>query len=167
MVFAPLLPIRYRLPFMLPSSRQALINFGDTLVCTDTSFIAYQWYANTTLIPGATYPVLIVTQDGNYNIQVTDKNGCKSFAVGINVTLTGLLLPHFHQELMILLFPLIQIHAPAGLLFILRACRERRFPIINMLWAEVPLSPVLLLLKGDDTAIDISKLLIQVFILFR
>lgn len=58
---------------------------SDTLrVSTDTSYVSYQWYYNSTLIPGATDSVLVITQSGNYNVSVKDAFGC-TIAVGINV----------------------------------------------------------------------------------
>jgi PKD repeat protein len=59
----------------------------DTLYCsTDPSYTAYQWYSDSTLVSGATGAFLVITNGGNYNVQVTDENGCK-VAVGINIVL--------------------------------------------------------------------------------
>ena len=55
----------------------------DTLFCsTDPSYTSYQWYDNATLIPGATDTFLVVTHGGNYNVGISNKNGC-NISVGI------------------------------------------------------------------------------------
>ena len=59
----------------------------DTLFCsTDSTYTSYQWYDNTVLIPGATDTTLLISHSGNYNIGVSNKNGCK-ISVGINIVL--------------------------------------------------------------------------------
>ncbi len=58
---------------------------GDTLFCTtDPTYSSYQWYYYNSPIPGATDTFLLVSFNGNYNVKVTNENGC-SVAVGINV----------------------------------------------------------------------------------
>jgi hypothetical protein len=60
---------------------------NDTLVCsTNQGYISYQWYFNNSPIGGATDTFLVITQSGNYNVQVTNSVGCKT-AVGINVVI--------------------------------------------------------------------------------
>lgn len=55
----------------------------DTLKCSyDPSYQTYQWYQNSTQIPGATESYYIATSSGNYNVSVTNEFGC-STAVGI------------------------------------------------------------------------------------
>src|SRR4029077_12678464 len=64
-----------------------ITQIGTTLYCsTDSSYTSYQWFDSTALIPGATDNFLSITHGGNYNVQVTNKNGCK-IAVGINIVL--------------------------------------------------------------------------------
>ncbi len=59
----------------------------DTLYfSTDPTNTSYQWYDNTTLIPGATDTLLIVTHGGNYNVAVHNEFGCQ-ISVGINIVL--------------------------------------------------------------------------------
>jgi len=68
-----------------PVTPSISIVHGDTLYCTtDPSYVSYQWYDDTTLIPGATDSMLVITHSGNYNIKITNTNGC-GIAVGINV----------------------------------------------------------------------------------
>ncbi len=58
---------------------------NDTLFCsTDPSYTSYQWYDNTTLIPGATDTFLVITHSGNYNVAVHNESGC-FISVGINI----------------------------------------------------------------------------------
>lgn len=59
----------------------------DTLFCSiDTSYTSYQWYDDTGIIAGETKPFLVIAGSGNYNVQVSNENGCK-IAVGINIVL--------------------------------------------------------------------------------
>src|SRR5437588_103464 len=60
---------------------------GNTLYCsTDPAYTSYQWYDSATLIPAATDTFLVITHSGNYNVQVSNGNGCK-VGTGINIVL--------------------------------------------------------------------------------
>ncbi len=48
---------------------------GDTLVAAGT-WGSYRWYRNDTLLDGFTSPVLPVTANGDYHVEVTDRFGC-------------------------------------------------------------------------------------------
>ena len=62
---------------------------NDTLYCsTDPSYTSYQWYDGSTLIPGATDTILIISHIGNYNVAVHNENDCQ-ISVGINVGSVG------------------------------------------------------------------------------
>ncbi len=69
-----------------PAPPTPVINqIGTTLYfSTNSSYTSYQWYIDTTLIKGATDTLLVITHGGNYNVKVSDENGC-SIAVGITV----------------------------------------------------------------------------------
>ena len=57
----------------------------DTLFCsTNPVYASYQWYSDTALVPGATDTLYVALHNGNYNIAVTDTNGCM-ISVGINI----------------------------------------------------------------------------------
>ncbi len=56
---------------------------GDTL--TAYNAVSYQWYLNNTVIPLATNAVYIVTEPGNYTVQITDSNGCKAVSNAVPV----------------------------------------------------------------------------------
>lgn len=55
----------------------AITIHGDTLISSVSA--PNQWYFNDTLIPGATGPVLNVTQTGIYSVATTDGNGCGTY----------------------------------------------------------------------------------------
>src|SRR6185295_861086 len=57
---------------------------GDTLFASGI-YATYQWYYDSTAISGATDSFYVATQSGNYNIIVTDVNGCDVGAGIINV----------------------------------------------------------------------------------
>jgi PKD repeat protein len=68
-------------PFPPP---QGIMQSGDTLFANQGSPM-YQWYYAGVLIPGATNYFYIATQSGNYNVVVTDNNGCEVEAVAFDV----------------------------------------------------------------------------------
>lgn len=65
-----------------------ILQLSDTVLYfnTNPSYLSYQWYADTTLLIGATDTLIVISNSGNYNVLVTDKNGCK-ISVGINIIL--------------------------------------------------------------------------------
>ncbi|MBI3509388.1 MAG: SBBP repeat-containing protein [Bacteroidetes bacterium] len=54
-------------------------------VFTSTSAATYQWYFNSTLIPGATGQSYTATQNGSYYVEITDANGCSAFSAPISI----------------------------------------------------------------------------------
>lgn len=54
----------------------AITQNGDTLFCYTANGV--QWYLNDSLIPGATSPYLVATQNGIYSALITDNVGCIS-----------------------------------------------------------------------------------------
>ncbi len=68
-------------PFPPP---QGIMQSGDTLFANQGSPM-YQWYYAGVLIPGATNYFYVATQSGNYNVVVTDNNGCEVEAVAFDV----------------------------------------------------------------------------------
>jgi len=72
-------------PPVVPSINQD----GDTL--TSTTEPQYLWFRNDTAIEGDTNKSIIISQSGNYYVQITDSNGCHersaqfySIPIGIN-----------------------------------------------------------------------------------
>ena len=55
-------------------------------VLTSDAASSYQWFMNSTLIPGATAQSYTITQDGIYTVEITDGNGCTA----MSATLTGI-----------------------------------------------------------------------------
>jgi hypothetical protein len=58
---------------------------GDTL--TAYNAIGYQWYYNGSPIQGANGHTLIATQPGDYQVAVTDSNGCTALSNPTNIVL--------------------------------------------------------------------------------
>jgi hypothetical protein len=70
---------------VLPApSPQGVIQSGDTLFAIGGS-ASYQWYFNNIIINGASDYFYVAPQSGNYNVIVTDSNGCEVEAVINNV----------------------------------------------------------------------------------
>jgi len=69
-------------------SAPGINHVNDTILnfTSDSSYVSYQWYRNNVLIAGATDTFLVITQSGNYNVEITNANGCK-IAAGINIVL--------------------------------------------------------------------------------
>jgi len=63
---------------------QSIIQQGDSLIANSGS-VSYQWYYNGNAISGATDYVFVSVEDGNYNVIVTDINGCEVEAAINNV----------------------------------------------------------------------------------
>jgi PKD repeat protein len=68
-------------PFPSP---QGIMQSGDTLFA-NAGAVAYQWYQDGILIPGATEYFYLATSSGNYNVVATDNNGCEVEAVIFDV----------------------------------------------------------------------------------
>jgi hypothetical protein len=76
---------------------------GDTLSVAG-SFSTYQWYFGSDTIAGATENNYVATQSGNYNIVVTDENGCAVGAGIVNV-IAGSPTPAIHEGEGVAVFP--------------------------------------------------------------
>jgi PKD repeat protein len=63
---------------------QSILQSGDTLFA-NTGAASYQWYFNTSIIPGATEYFYVAQSSGDYNVVATDANGCEVEAVIFNV----------------------------------------------------------------------------------
>ncbi len=128
----------------------------DTLFCTtDPSYTSYQWYDSTTLIPGATDTFLVITHGGNYNVAVSNENGCK-ISVGITIA-HNVGINEFSTNNYISLYPnpastQLTIHILSS-----RISRSAIISIMNLLGQEVS-PPASIQWKGQDSTIDISKL---------
>jgi hypothetical protein len=65
-------------------SPQGILQSGDTLFANQGA-IAYQWYRDGILIPGATDYLYVADASGNFNVVATDVNGCEVEAVIFDV----------------------------------------------------------------------------------
>lgn len=63
---------------------QGINQVGDTLFANPGA-VSYQWYYNNNIIPGATNYFYLSVLNGDYNVVVTDVNGCEVEAVIYNV----------------------------------------------------------------------------------
>lgn len=66
-----------------------IVNSNDSLWVSE--YTSYQWVKDDALIDGATGPIYIVTEEGNYTVIVTDENNCRDTSEIFNVIHTGLL----------------------------------------------------------------------------
>ncbi len=141
----------------------AITQHQDTLFCsTDPSYTFYQWYDDTTLVPGATDTFLVVTHGGNYNVAVTNEFGCK-ISVGITIA-NNVGINEFSANNFISLSPnpastQLTIHTSSS-----RISGTATVSIINVLGQEVS-PPVILQWKEQDATIDISKLMAGMYFL--
>ena len=61
-----------------------IIQSGDSLIA-NTGYTTYQWYYSGNVIPGATENYYVATQNGDYNLIITDSNACEVEAAINNV----------------------------------------------------------------------------------
>lgn len=77
---------------------------GDTLQAeTTASGAGYQWYENGMLITGATASTYVITESGNYYVEVTDDSGCMANSEEMLYQYTGIASPAWIHQ--ISLFP--------------------------------------------------------------
>lgn len=72
--------------YPLPSV--SIVVQGDTL--SSFGAVAYQWYLNGTAISGATSPIYVAEQTGNYSLGITDANGCSARSTEVSVVINGI-----------------------------------------------------------------------------
>lgn len=72
-------------PEMIPE-----LSIEDDLLSTEFVAQAYQWYYEGVPIEGATDMVYTVMLEGNYQVEVTDEEGCKVLSETVNYTTTGI-----------------------------------------------------------------------------
>ena len=126
----------------------------DTLFCTtDSTYTSYQWYDSSTVIPGATDTFLVVTHNGNYNVGVTNKFGCK-ISVGITIVIG------IQNYTIGNLFSLSPNPANQSIVISLLSAVNKKIEItiIDVLGQQVLSFPHLLWRGGGGEAIDISEL---------
>lgn len=57
---------------------------------TSTSATLYEWYFNGSIMAGETNQTISPTQDGNYQVIITDANGCTAISANISFSYTGI-----------------------------------------------------------------------------
>lgn len=62
----------------------------DTTSLTSSIANAYQWYKSNTAIANANTQTYLVTESGNYKVEITDAQGCKAMSDSINVIVSGI-----------------------------------------------------------------------------
>jgi large repetitive protein len=62
---------------------------GDTL--TSSLATSYQWYLNDSAVLNASSRSIVVTQNGNYAVQISDTNGCQNTSAETNITTLGIM----------------------------------------------------------------------------
>lgn len=67
-----------------------ITQLGNVLTC-NPAYTTYQWYLNSTLIPGATNQNYTITQAGSYTVEVTNASGCTATSSAFNAVLTGMI----------------------------------------------------------------------------
>jgi hypothetical protein len=60
------------------------------LILTSSSATTYQWYDQNGIITGATSQSYTPVKNGEYSVEITDANGCKSISSAYNYNLTGI-----------------------------------------------------------------------------
>lgn len=69
-------------------AQPGIIQNGDTLTSTVTAN-GYQWYYNQSMLSGAVTQNIVASQNGNYELEITDANGCKNTSTVFNFTSVG------------------------------------------------------------------------------
>lgn len=74
---------------ILPAAPVTYTVGGNTLTAVATAAISYAWYLNGTVIPGATTAEYTITESGQYCVEVSYDNGCKSKSPCTQQTVVG------------------------------------------------------------------------------
>jgi hypothetical protein len=124
---------------------------GDTLASFNA--VSYLWFMDGYIIQGAVSSVYIAQQTGDYAVQITDSNGCRSLSNSVHIEVTGI-------EKMALPGDIVLHPNPASKeLFITlkNGAQATEMQIVNMMGQVVKINE-LLSLNGTPNRIDISGL---------
>jgi hypothetical protein len=77
-----------RLNVLSNPAAPSVTQHGNTL--TSSAAQSYQWYLNGTLLAGDTLQSIIITQSGEYKVEVTGENGCESPSATYSAELNGI-----------------------------------------------------------------------------
>ncbi len=86
---------------VFPVPSVSILVQGDTIASFNAT--AYQWYAGDSLIAGATSAVYIANQTGDYSVQITDTNGCKTTSNDVSIIINNIL--NTAQEELLQVYP--------------------------------------------------------------
>jgi hypothetical protein len=77
--------------FLFPEYSVTITKSQDNLVAnaSDRQLVSYEWLLGNTPIIGANAQVFVPQQTGNYRVQVTDINGCRSVSLPFEVTMVS------------------------------------------------------------------------------
>lgn len=67
-----------------PAAKPTITLRGDTLLASTAT--TYQWYKDKTLIKGATAKAFVPGASGQYEVEITDANGCKNVSAAFKFT---------------------------------------------------------------------------------
>lgn len=73
--------------FNLPAQPSVIQN--DNTLSSSVAAASYQWYLNQSLLSSATTQSIVAAQSGNYEVEITDANGCKSTSAVYPFVTTG------------------------------------------------------------------------------
>jgi PKD repeat protein len=138
-------------PFPPP---QVISQISDTLFA-NAGGTFYQWYYNGNLIPGATEYFHVATMNGDYNVLVTDSNGCEAEAIIFNVMTSVEHMITSHNELKV--YP-----EPSGEIIFIKWNLPLEGPfelsVLNLIGQQVISESGQELIQLSKTGIDISHL---------
>lgn len=85
-------------PTIVPSAEVQVCQ-GEEVVLTASYDDHLQWYRDTTLLLGETFPELLAAQEGNYWVSYTSPDGCKVASAPVQLELLALpAAPAFHND---------------------------------------------------------------------
>jgi hypothetical protein len=73
----------------IASSPNPFVNYSGGMVSTSGTYVAYQWFLNSTAIPGATSATYVPTTNGSYRVRVTNSTGCTNFSSPVMIGNVG------------------------------------------------------------------------------
>ena len=126
------------------------INKMNNVLSCDLGGVSYTWYFNNAVINGANSQSYTVTQNGTYNVEVTNPEGCSSISANFSVTNTGI--AGVKNESGFTMYP-----NPSGSVIYLECTREgndRTFTISDAVGAIVLKGTT----NGQRTQVDIAHL---------
>lgn len=63
------------------------VQLASNVMAGSGTISTYQWYLNNASLPGETFSDLVAVTDGNYQVEVTNSNGCSIRSAALSVTM--------------------------------------------------------------------------------